>query len=65
MTMQEFVDRFVARMLAVAGSTFDDGSSIKQYAEDTAPSYFDDHGNDPLESAEDCADSDMSYWGED
>ncbi|MEJ1118845.1 hypothetical protein V9K92_10255 [Phyllobacterium sp. CCNWLW109] len=64
MTMQEFVDRFVARMLAVAGPTFDDGSSIQQYAKDTAPSYFDEYVNDPLETPEVCADSDMSYWGE-
>lgn len=64
MECEEFCNRFKARMVGRAGDTFDDGSSIAKYADETAPTYFDDpmqRGNGP----EECADADMSYWGED
>lgn len=61
----EFCQRFVAHILKTAGrETFDCGSSIREYAEETAPSYFDDQ-HQSGESPEDCAEADMSYWGED
>jgi len=59
----EFCARFKARMLKRAGPTFDDGDSIADYADETAPSYF----AEPYqreEGPEACADSDMSYWEE-
>ena len=46
-----------------AGDTFDDGESIAEYADETAPAYWDD----PTcadESPEACAAADMDYWGE-
>ena len=59
----EFVRRFVAEMLRVAGSTFDDGSSIEEYAKETAPTYWEDESQRE-DGPEECARSDMSYWGE-
>lgn len=60
---EEFCARFKARMLK-AGATFDDGSSVAEYADDTAPTYWEEQHKDG-ESPEECADADMSYWGED
>ncbi len=57
----EFCARFKAHMLERAGPTFDNGDSIAEYADDTAPSYWEDPFG---ETPEDCADADMSYWGE-
>lgn len=60
---EEFCQRFKARMLACAGKKFDDGTSIAEYADETAPSYYDD----PMQredGPEECADADISYWGE-
>ena len=42
MTKEEFCERFKARMLAVAGEKFDDGESVADYADETAPTYWDD-----------------------
>jgi hypothetical protein len=63
MTKQEFIDRFVARMLKVAGPTFDEGDSIEEYAREVSTTYW----KTPYQRAEGpeaCADADMSYWGE-
>jgi len=62
-TRDEFIERFVKRMIAVAGATFDDGSSIEEYARGTAGTYFDDP-NYREEGPEACAESDMDYWEE-
>lgn len=59
----EFCARFKARMLAVAGPTFDDGDSIAEYADETAPTYWETDWQRAL-GPEECADADMSYWGE-
>lgn len=61
---EEFCQRFKARMLAVAGEKFDDGDSIAEYADGTAPSYWGEP-DQRAEGPEECADADMSYWGED
>lgn len=62
MSEQEFCDRFVTHMLKLVGrETFDDGSSIAEYARDTASSYFEEQHQDG-KSPEDCADADVSYW---
>lgn len=58
-----FCARFKAAMLRRAGPTFDDGTSIADYADETAPSYFDEQHQDG-ESPEACADADISDWGE-
>ncbi|MPR09862.1 hypothetical protein [Microvirga tunisiensis] len=64
MTQEEFCARFKAHMLNVAGSTtFEDGGSIADYADITAPTYWDD----PVlrkEGPEMSAEADISYWGE-
>jgi hypothetical protein len=62
---EEFCRRFKARMLAQAGETFDDGSSIAEYADEIAPTYWEDEGWLRDEGPEACADADMSYWEED
>ena len=63
MTKEEFCERFKARMLVVAGPTFGDGSSIADYADGTAPSYWYEEWQRE-DGPEACADADMSYWGE-
>jgi len=60
---EEFCARFKAYMLSVAGPTFDDGDSIAEYADQTAPSYWEEEWQ-RAEGPEACAASDMSYWGE-
>lgn len=62
-TKEEFIRRFVDCMVRRAGDTFDDGSSIREYAEQAAPAYWDDP-DQRAEGPEDCAESDISYWGE-
>ncbi|UYW25731.1 hypothetical protein OKC48_21025 [Methylorubrum extorquens] len=60
----EFCERFVARMVKRAGFThFDDGMSVEDYAKETAPTYFADP-DQRADGPEECADADMSYWGE-
>jgi hypothetical protein len=63
MAREEFCARFKAEMLR-AGPTFDDGTSITEYADETAPTYWDDP-DQRAEGPEACAQADMSYWGED
>ena len=62
-TKEEFMMRFKARMLAVAGLLFGDGTSIAEYADGTSESYWDDP-NQRAEGPEESADADMSYWGD-
>lgn len=65
LTQDEFCARFKAHMLKRAGrATFDDGESIADYADETAPTYWEDEGWLRNEGPEACADADMSYWGE-
>lgn len=61
----EFCRRFVGYMVSTAGfSHFDDGASVEEYARETAPTYFADP-DQRSDGPEECAASDMSYWGED
>jgi len=39
-TKDDFVTRFVKRMVERGGKQFDDGSSIEEYAQETAPLYW-------------------------
>jgi len=64
LTQEEFCTRFKAHMLKRAGPTFDDGESIAEYADETGPSYYETDWQRAL-GPEECADADMSYWGED
>lgn len=63
LTKEEFCRRFVEYMVRRGGETFDDGSSIREYAEEIAPTYWDDPGQ-RSDGPEECADADMDYWGE-
>jgi hypothetical protein len=64
MTKDEFCTRFVARMVAKAGfDKFADGFSVAEYAAESAPTYFEEE-HQRVEGPEECADSDMSYWGD-
>lgn len=63
MTKEEFCARFKTRMLAVAGETFQDGESIAEYADEVAPTYWEDE-QQRADGPEECADSDISYWGD-
>lgn len=63
MSEEEFCTRFEAYMLSVAGPTFLDGSSVAEYARDAGPTYFEDESQREM-GPEECADADMSYWGE-
>lgn len=60
---EEFCARFKAYMLSVAGEKFDDGTSIAEYADATAPTYWDEP-DQRAEGPEECASADMSYWGD-
>lgn len=64
MEREEFLARFKARMVDRAGERFDDGASVADYANETGPTYWDDP-QQRKDGPEECADSDMSYWGED
>ena len=61
--IKKFVERFKARMLAVAGPKFDDGSSIAEYAEMTAPTYFEDRDGETPEECADAGDRDWETFG--
>jgi hypothetical protein len=66
-THDEFTRRFIDHMIRNAGFThFDDGTAVAAYAEEAAETAWlsavqDNHCDTP----EDCAESDMDYWGED
>lgn len=62
-TKEEFCRRFVERMVRLGGETFADGDSIREYAEDTAVTYWDDP-RQRSEGPEACAEADMEYWEE-
>lgn len=60
----EFCARFKAHMLKLSPfDKFDDGMTVAEYAEDTAPTYY-DNPDQRAEGPEECAESDMSYWGD-
>lgn len=64
MSRDEFLRRFKARMLDRAPfAKFDDGTSVAEYADGIGPTYFDEV-EQRAEGPEECADADMSYWGE-
>lgn len=64
----EFCARFKAHMVARMGTKFDDtedgpGGSIEAYADEVAKEYWTDP-EQRQDGPEECADSDISYWGE-
>lgn len=62
MEKDEFCHRFKAEMLRHA-TTFDDGSSVADYADETAPTYWENLDQREC-GPEECARADISYWGD-
>ena len=63
-TLEEFTRRFTAEAKRIAGfDTFDDGTSVDEYCKDVAASYHADLLYRDV-GPEACAESDVSYWGE-
>jgi len=56
-----FCARFKAHMLKVAGPTFEDGTSIAEYADEAGPTYWEDEEQRAF-GPEECASADISYW---
>lgn len=64
LSLEDFCARFKAYMVKHAGfETFDDGGTVAEYADGTAPTYWEEQ-HQSGESPEECAASDMSYWGD-
>ena len=61
MTKEEFCARFKARMLARVGPKDAEGADVAEYADMTAPSYWDEP-DQREDGPEACADADLSYW---
>lgn len=61
LTKEEFCRLFVEHMTSEAGfDTFNDGGSVRAYAEKVAPDYWENCGPDT--SPEDAAEADMDCW---
>lgn len=61
MELEEFTERFVKEMIRLGGETFADGSSVAEYARETAPLYFaEDYQRE--EGPEACAEADIDCW---
>lgn len=64
MSKEEFCAQFVAHMLKQAPfQKFDDGGTVEEYARETAPLYW-DNPDQRAEGPEECAEADISCWGE-
>jgi hypothetical protein len=64
LSKEDFCARFKVHMIKIAGSEpLDDGTIIADYADETAPTYWAEQ-HKAGESPEECAEADMSYWGE-
>lgn len=61
MTKDEFCARFKARLLKRVGQTDAKGQDVAEYADQVAPSYWEDQGMREV-GPEACADEDLSYW---
>ena len=57
----EFIERFIAHMVKMRGPEFDDGSSIAEYARETAPLYWAEEYQREW-GPEECAEADMDCW---
>lgn len=60
-TKEEFCARFKARLLAKVGPKDSEGNDVAAYADETAPTYFEDGIGCELDP-EAAADTDLSYW---
>lgn len=60
LTVEEFTERFATYLVEKIGTHFDDGCSIRDYAEDIASTYWADPSCYYM-TPEDCAETDMEY----
>lgn len=60
-TEDEFVRRFIAEMIRRVGETDANGESVREYAAQAAPAYFDDPDLRP-DGPEACVDADLDCW---
>lgn len=65
LSQEEWCKRFVIRMLDLAAPRdhFDGGELILDYANATAPTYWETDWQREM-GPEECAEADVSYWGE-
>jgi hypothetical protein len=57
----DYIAAFTAEMVRVGGETFADGSSIREYAQEVAPTYY----RDPMtreDGPEAAVEADMDCW---
>lgn len=60
MTKEDFCRRFIEYMTREAGfETFDNGQSVRSYAEEVVPDYWE---NSCDNTPEECAEADMDCW---
>lgn len=57
----QFCARFKIELLRIAGPAFADGESVAEYADEAAPSYFDEPWQRD-EGPEECARADFAEW---
>ena len=63
LTEAEFCARFVTEMMTAASQYDGTDAELRAYAEETAPTYFEDK-DQRADGPEECARSDISYWEE-
>jgi hypothetical protein len=61
LTNDEFCARFVARMMKALPIFAGTEDELREYAEETAPTYWDEPGQRKY-GPEACAEADISYW---
>lgn len=61
MTKDEFIARFKAELIRLAGETDANGDSVAEYADETAPTYWDDETQRAW-GPEECARADFDEW---
>jgi len=61
LTKEEFCIRFKAYMLSVVGEKDANGDSVAEYADETAPTYWDDPEQRKW-GPEGCAQADLDEW---
>lgn len=61
LTKEDFCAKFKAYMLRIVGPKLSDGTSVADYADRTAQTYWDDPYSGEC-GPEECADADISCW---
>ncbi|MBN8187572.1 hypothetical protein JF540_12815 [Salipiger thiooxidans] len=61
MELEEFTEKFVKELVRLGGPTFADGTSVEEYALQTAPLYFAEDWQRE-DGPEACAEADFDCW---